>query len=70
MKDQNIIEITFTHLQNELGKAIQIKTNVHENKDLGYDAVFVLNGIEIYVEAKNEIRPIQVEQLNKKKGKR
>jgi hypothetical protein len=64
MDEQSIIQAAFTHLQNELGKTIQWHSYGEKNDDLNYDATFLLNGHTIYIEAKNEIRPIQVKPLH------
>jgi hypothetical protein len=64
MRHQNIIENGFTHLKKELDTAIEWGGIEVKQNELYADAVFIVNGKKLYVEAKNEIRPIQVEQLN------
>lgn len=68
MKHQNIIETGFTHLKKELGTAIEWGGLEIEQNGLYADAVFVVNGKKLYVETKNEVRPIQVEQFNYRKN--
>ena len=67
MKHQIIIENGFAHLKNELENAIEWGEFEVKQKELYADAVFMVNGKKLYVETKNEIRPIQVEHLNERK---
>ncbi len=67
MRHQNIIENGFAHLKNELENVIEWEHLTYKNTDIPYDAVFVVNDLDLYVEAKNEVRPIQVEQLSQQK---
>jgi len=68
MKHQIIIENGFAHLKNELENAIEWGEFEVKQKDLYVDAVFMVNGKKLFVETKNEIRPIQVEHLNERKN--
>ena len=68
MKNRNIIDNAYIHLENELEGMIQWEHLVYQDTDMPCDAVFILNNLDVYVQAKNEIRPIQVEQLNNQKN--
>ena len=63
MEKQDTIEQAYNYLKNELGKNIQWKRTAHVAKDQGWDAKFQLNNKVIYVEAKNEVRPNNIDQL-------
>ena len=65
-KEKDILNQAYIYLQNELNKAIEwIECETHQE---GFDAVFQLNGKNIYVDVKNEIRPYQVEKFKIKKS--
>lgn len=63
MKEKDIIENAYIHLQTELGERIQWERKQLPVKDRGYDAVFTLDGERIHIQAKNEVRPAGIAQL-------
>jgi len=63
MKEQDIIEQAFFYLKGELGNKLKWKQPHQQVPHAEYDALFTLEGKALYVEAKNEVRPNQVERL-------
>ncbi|HEY9084036.1 MAG TPA: type IV toxin-antitoxin system AbiEi family antitoxin [Vicingaceae bacterium] len=68
MNHQNIIENGFAYLKNELENAIEWGGLEIKQNGLYADAVFIVNGKKLYVETKNEVRPVQVEQFAYRKN--
>lgn len=69
MKEQDIIEQGFLHLKEQVGHKIKWKKDLPQKPQQNYDAVFIFNGERIFVEAKTEVRPHQVDRLLQQREK-
>lgn len=66
----NILDTGFHHLQNKIGRGLKLLQEISPAGHYYADAVLEFEGIKIFVEVKNEVRPQLVQQLIAKKKPR
>ena len=60
---QHLVEKVFGYLKEELGNKLEWDPNNPLTLLNGSDAIFTLGEMRIYVDARNEVRPTQIEAL-------